>query len=92
MCVYNIGCHGNDPSRMQSKEKIVKMSVSSTCSHVAVASNTNENEIKLSVYILPIDSWQSELPHTAERWSQTSVPSGKKGAAPHTDVCSREDS
>lgn len=88
MCLC-ISCHSNNPLALQSKEKIIKICVSSTFSHIAVTSNTSDNEIKLSVYLLPLDSWLSELPHTEERWSQSSVPSVKKGTTPHTDVCTR---
>lgn len=76
-----------DPLLLQSKDNIVKLTVSSTCSHVAITVNTNDHEVKISVYGLPIDSWLSELPHSAERWSQASVASMKKGATTvHTEV------
>lgn len=62
------------------------MRISPTCSHVAVTWSTSDSEVKLSVYMLPVDSWLSELPHTADRGSQASVASMKKGTTAHNEV------
>lgn len=80
-----IGYHGNNFLTSQSKDRIVRTAVSHSCSHVAITWATSENEIKLAVHMMPVESWLSELPHATERWSQSTVASVKKGATPHNE-------
>ena len=61
----------------QSKDcQIVGVAVSSSCSHVGVAwSSSQSTEIKLSVYMLPVDSWLSELPPPSPVGSNVTIAS-----------------
>lgn len=62
----------------QSKDKISEITVSSSCSHVGVTwSSSQPVETKLSVYMLPVDSWLSELPAPTPVGSQVSITSQK---------------
>ena len=64
--------------QQQAMDTIVKVTVSSTCSHVAITWITSENEVKLAVHMMPIESWLTELSLTTEESSQATVASAKK--------------
>ena len=65
---------------------MLAMTLSSSCSHVAVAYTTlpqsgdkkTTGETKLAMYSLPVSSWMAELPSTAEESSQVSIASQNK--------------
>ena len=64
------------------------MTLSSSCSHVAVAYTSlplsgekkTSGETKLAMYSLPVSSWVSELPSTVEESSQVSIASQGKAS------------
>ena len=80
------------------------MSLSSSCSHVAVAyishpqsgekekKTTGDGDTKLAFYSLPVNSWMAELPRTFDENSQVSMASqgkvGGGGEANHCKLCS----
>lgn len=70
----------------QSKDKIVEITVSSSCSHVCVIwSSPQPAETKLSVYMLPVDSWMSELHVATPAGSQVSITSQKVSEIHHKE-------